>query len=68
MYVVVQKNYVGYETGYSIDEIYGPFLTYVEAHKLAESATNKDLYGIRFDVEELEADLPEYIKNWGVKS
>lgn len=66
MYVVIQKNYYGYEEGgYSVSAIFGPFATVEEANELAKLGNSKNLYAEDFEVEQLEADLPDYIKNWG---
>ena len=56
MFVVVKRNYSGYEDGYSVSSIYGPFSTIEEANSLAKSGNSKNSFGEYLHVTKLKTD------------
>ncbi len=54
MYVVVQENSYGHESGYTVEDVYGPF-DKDAAHAFAEKRNAEGLYAVEFTVRPLSA-------------
>ncbi len=54
MFVILEKNYCGYEDGYSVSSIIGPFSTAEEANTRATELNKLEFYGVEFSVEDLK--------------
>lgn len=62
LYVVVQRDYVGYEDGYSLSAILGPY-SKDEADARAEELRDRDMFGQEFDVRPLTTR--HHTDDWG---
>ncbi len=57
---VVEEDRVGYENGYSVGAIFGPFDSQDRADRIAERLRAKDSYGVSFSVKSFDDHNKSY--------